>query len=132
MAASRALRGEQGAAAVEFALVLPLLMLLIFGIVDFGRMLNAQIVLTEAAREGARATSIVDQSEGEAKVDAVLDGLGPVSKSVNGCPTPPGPGDDAVVTLTHTFSFVTPIGFLTGIAGGPITLKGTGVMPCLR
>src|SRR6185312_11491700 len=47
---------ERGAAAVEFALVLPVLLMLIFGIIDFGRMLAAKIVITEAAREGARAT----------------------------------------------------------------------------
>ena len=42
----------------------PVLLLVIFGIIDFGRMLNAQITLTEAAREGARATSIVDAAAG--------------------------------------------------------------------
>ena len=57
-ARASALRDEQGAAAVEMALVLPLLLLLLFGIIDFGRVLNAQITLTEAAREGARAAAL--------------------------------------------------------------------------
>jgi len=43
---------DQGAAAVEFAIMLPLLLLLIFGIIDFGRALNAQVTITQAAREG--------------------------------------------------------------------------------
>ena len=51
----RALRSERGAAAVEMALMLPVLILLIGGIVDFGRAYYTQIMLTNAAREGARA-----------------------------------------------------------------------------
>jgi Flp pilus assembly protein TadG len=46
---------ERGAAAVEFALVLPLLLLVIGGVVDFGRALYTEIILTNAVREGARA-----------------------------------------------------------------------------
>lgn len=44
-----------GSAAVEFAFVLPILLLLIAGIVDFGRAMYTQSILTNAAREGARA-----------------------------------------------------------------------------
>jgi Flp pilus assembly protein TadG len=47
-------RREHGAAAVEFALLLPLLMLLLFGIVEFGLALHRQQVLATASREGAR------------------------------------------------------------------------------
>ena len=36
------------------ALVLPLLLFVLFGVIDFGRMLNTQITLTEAAREGGQ------------------------------------------------------------------------------
>ena len=53
-ASSRRGARDRGAAAVEFALLLPLLLLIVFGIIDFGRALNAQITLTQAAREGAR------------------------------------------------------------------------------
>jgi Flp pilus assembly protein TadG len=49
---------EQGSAAVEFALVLPLLVLLLFGIVQFSLMYNRQQALHAAAREGARVASI--------------------------------------------------------------------------
>ncbi len=46
---------EQGQAIVEFALVMPLLMLLLFGVVYFAMAFNLQMVLNTAAREGARA-----------------------------------------------------------------------------
>lgn len=49
---------EGGAALVEFAIVLPLLVMLVFGIIEFGRAYNAQISLTHAAREGAREYAI--------------------------------------------------------------------------
>ena len=49
---------QSGAAAVELALVLPILLVLVFGIVDFGRAYNAQISLTQAAREGARVRAL--------------------------------------------------------------------------
>jgi Flp pilus assembly pilin Flp len=47
-------RDEDGAAAVEFALLLPLLVLLLFGLIQFGIAFNTKIQATNAAREGAR------------------------------------------------------------------------------
>ena len=49
---------ERGAAAVEFALILPLLVMLVFGIIEFGRGYNAKIELTGAVREGARELAL--------------------------------------------------------------------------
>jgi len=54
----RARSGDDGAAAVEFALVVPLLLLVVFGIVAFGLLLFAQISATHAAREGARLAAV--------------------------------------------------------------------------
>ncbi|MFN7927169.1 MAG: TadE family protein [Blastocatellia bacterium] len=48
-------RGEQGQAIVEFALVMPVLILLLMGVVFFAMAFNLQMVLNAAAREGARA-----------------------------------------------------------------------------
>lgn len=48
-------RAQRGAAAVELALVLPVLLLVIGGVVDFGRALYTKVIITNAAREGARA-----------------------------------------------------------------------------
>jgi Flp pilus assembly pilin Flp len=47
-------RGEDGAAAVEFALLLPLLVVLLFGFIQFGMAFNTRIQATNAAREAAR------------------------------------------------------------------------------
>ena len=47
-------RGEKGAAAVEFAIVLPLLMLLLAGFIDFGWLFYWQHAVSNASRAGAR------------------------------------------------------------------------------
>ena len=54
-------RNDSGAAAVEFALILPVLILLIGGIVDFGRAMYTEVMLTNASREGAR-TAIINEA----------------------------------------------------------------------
>lgn len=51
-------KGDEGAAAVEFALVLPILVLLLFGIIQFGIVYDAQLTITHAAREGARMAAV--------------------------------------------------------------------------
>ena len=52
-------RRDRGAATVEFAFLLPVLVSMAFGIVDFSRMFNAEIQLSQAAREGVRLASLV-------------------------------------------------------------------------
>lgn len=52
------LRGESGAAVVEFALVLPLILILVFGIIDVGRLMFTANSLTSAVREGARFAAV--------------------------------------------------------------------------
>jgi len=47
-------RHDRGAAAVEFALVVPLLLMLVFGIIDYGRFFFDSVSLRQGAREGAR------------------------------------------------------------------------------
>jgi Flp pilus assembly protein TadG len=52
------LTGERGAAAVEFALIATVLVMLLFGILEYGRVFSELEVLESAAREGARAASV--------------------------------------------------------------------------
>ena len=120
-------RGEdQGSAAVEFALVLPVLVLILFGIIDFGRMLNARITLSEAAHEGARAAAILDdQGEAEAVIAAVMGSTPYTVVRIDVCNG--SFGGNATVTLTHAFGFTTP--FVGGDNG--LVLTSTAVVPCL-
>ena len=50
--------GETGQSLVEFAMVLPLLLVILFAIVDFGRIYQANVSLTNAVREGARLGAV--------------------------------------------------------------------------
>lgn len=49
--------GQSGIAAVELAILLPFLLILVFGIIDFGRLIQARLVLTNVSREGANLYS---------------------------------------------------------------------------
>src|SRR5262249_40588997 len=82
---SRHKAGDRGATAVEFALLFPLLMLIVFGIIDFGRVLNAQITLTQAAREGARLDAL-GMPNVVTRTQAAATGLSPVTVTVTACP----------------------------------------------
>lgn len=135
----RVLNGEadRGAAAIEFALLLPLMLLLVFGIIDFGRALNAQITLTQAAREGARLASfgqssaaVVTRTQGAATGFSLPAG----DISVTTCPQNAGPGTDGQVTISYPFSFATPVGAIASMFGhgvaSPLTLTAKAVVPC--
>ena len=61
---------EDGAAAVEMAIVLPILFLLVFGIIEFGFIFNRWISVTHASREGVRQLSLgVPEAEAEQKAE---------------------------------------------------------------
>lgn len=112
---------DRGAVIVEFALILPILMMLLVGIVEFGRAYNAQISLQAAAREGARALALGED------VESAVNGATPVDPDViqqgPACPTD-GSGS-ATVTLQESFEFSIPFVDL-----GTKELSATGVMRC--
>ena len=54
------IRNQKGAALVEFAIVLPLLLVLVFGMIEFSIMFYDKAVITNASREGARAGIVYD------------------------------------------------------------------------
>ncbi len=74
-------RSDDGASAVEFALVVPLLLLLLFGIISYGVMLSFRQTLSQAAAEGARAAAVTfvetdKQDAGYDAIDGALDSFG--------------------------------------------------------
>jgi Flp pilus assembly protein TadG len=68
-------QSERGAELIEFALILPLLLAMLAGIVDFGRMFQRMEVTTNAAREGARLASLpgYSQTDVQNRVRAYMD-----------------------------------------------------------
>lgn len=89
------LRGDEGANAVEFALIFPLLLVLVFGIFWGGIALNQKLTITQSAREGARMGATVPLPVGEELPDeswftAVADRI--VNSSSGELSTTSGPG----------------------------------------
>ena len=56
--ATRRPRNQSGAVAVEFALIMPILFMIVFGIIEFGFMLNRDMIVGNASRDGARVASL--------------------------------------------------------------------------
>lgn len=135
-------RSQAGAELVEFALVLPVLLLIFGGIVDFGMLLQRQQVVTNAAREGARLGVLpgYTTTDVQARVTAfVREGLNnstltPVTVPTVVTLTPgSGPAFQAMqvdVTLTSSYLILGPVVTLAGGSGGsfatiPITARST-------
>jgi hypothetical protein len=120
---------DSGTATVEFALVVPLLLLLVLGIIDFGRMASFHVRLSAAARAAAQAYAL--NEDAAAAADAVFLG-GPGAVTVDkhqGCPLSPLPGDTAQVTVSVDFKFITPLGAMIGKDGSE-TMTAEGAVPC--
>jgi len=100
-----------GAAVVEFAIVVPIFFLFIFGIVEYGRMVMVQQILTNASREGARI-AVLDGASSSSVTTAVTNYL--TGSSINGGTVtinPPNPssagfGQGVTVTVSVPFSQV--------------------------
>lgn len=132
---------ESGAVAVEFALLVPLLLLFVLGIVDFGRAWYFQIRLTQAAREGVRivALDITSPTPTARTLQAACgDSSDPSYAScaaqttvtvVTTCSSTPGPTDTGELTATMSYSFVPWFGNAISRATA-FSIQGKGVMRC--
>jgi Flp pilus assembly protein TadG len=128
------LRGEAGAAAVEMAQVLPILLVMLFGIVDFGLTMYTQEVLANASREGARqgirfVTPMLTDSDIVTITKDTLDkGYVDSSKAtVTVTNAGGGFGTDLTVNIQYLFDFLVVSAFVPGMPS-QITLQSTTVM----
>ncbi|MEN9752858.1 MAG: hypothetical protein RL670_549 [Actinomycetota bacterium] len=123
-------KAESGAAAVEFAIVVPLLLLLLFAIFDYGRFFLVQMALTSGAQEGVRA-SVLGQSASNS-FSAAVDGVSPsvIALAVLGQPETCSPSTlqyrDCLSTGTSTnvYCFQNPA---TGVTSVNLTLSFTWI-----
>ncbi|MFW5470911.1 TadE/TadG family type IV pilus assembly protein [Knoellia sp. CPCC 206435] len=135
-------RRERGAAAVEMAIVLPLLLLIMGGVVEFGRALFIQNMATNAAREGARMRALgYTTVQATERVNSAMIGMGVTTFTVTydgvagagagtvtpnaNCPTTPLITDRQRVTVNPNFAFIFPIPGVT-----PPTLSSQSEMRC--
>ena len=139
---ARRSRSERGAVLVEAAISLPLLLLVVLGIIDFGRLFQRYEVLTNAAREGARVAVLpggYSETDVQDRVRQYLAAGGldpalatPVVPPATPVPLPTGPCITlriVTVTYPHTYSFVGGIvEFFGGTAFGTTQLTATASM----
>lgn len=118
---------ETGQAAVELALILPLMVLIMLMIVDFGRVFTTYVALANAAREGARYCALhPGNTPGtQARVQGELDGRVVADTAGTVC-LPVAPGQPVTVTVRATFVPITPL--VTTLTGGPITVQAPATM----
>jgi Flp pilus assembly protein TadG len=132
-------RRETGAELVEFALVLPLLLLVIVGIFDFGFLFRDFEVITNAAREGARIGVLSGYSEADVQQRAAdymtaagLDvTLATTTMSVEALGVG-GSSTAQVVRVTvwypHNFTLLSPIAGLFGGSFGSVSFRAVSTM----
>ncbi|WP_373427948.1 TadE/TadG family type IV pilus assembly protein [Arthrobacter globiformis] len=127
---------ERGAVAVEFALLAPVLIMLLLGTMEFSRAYNVQTTLTNAAREGARAMAINNNET--VALTATTNAAGALNPKLSNsnltfafqtspqttpAPTSCTPGSQVTLTVTYSLSTI------TGIAG-PFAMTAKGTMLC--
>jgi Flp pilus assembly protein TadG len=115
---------NRGQSLIEFALVIPILLILMVGIMEFSRAWMTKNILTGAAREGARVAAV--GGNGVAAANLVLNSASITTASVN--VTPPGsPYGPVSVTVTYDFPVSVP-GFLPGWSAATIPLESRTTM----
>jgi Flp pilus assembly protein TadG len=118
------LRQDDGAAIVEFAIVITLLVMMVFGIVEFGRAYQANAELTHATREGVRELAISGDQAAAASITRTAAGTldqGSLEVTVNSCV----PGQMARVAARYPFRYEIPL-----FGSATLTLQSEAVMRC--
>jgi Flp pilus assembly protein TadG len=129
-AGARVHQRERGQSLVEFALVLPVFLILVLGILEFGIAMMDQIHVTNAANDGARAGSVWNGTDAQA-ISAAAASVGGVVSCPPGTPTASRAGLNPVqltVTVTCNYSPITPLGKLVSGLVLNSSLSGTAVM----
>lgn len=126
-------RDDRGAQAVEFAIIAPVLVLLVCALVSLGFLYMSQITLSQAAREGARAAAICGAPTQTCidKAKAVVMSHSPGITitagmiTVTTCPSASDTSSSARVTIQYQWNLGIP-----PFDSGGVTLHGTSTTPC--
>ncbi len=118
----------EGASAVELAIVLPVLLLLVCGIMDFGIIFSKLHDVNEAAREGARQTAVSQNlATAVSTTTTFIKDKYNNNYGVDIKPSPPVSGQDVTVTVTNSVTIITPI-ISVFFPSNPYTVTGKTVM----
>lgn len=122
------IKNRKGQAVVEFAMILPILLLILLGIIEFGRFYNAWLMVTNASREGARMASLGGSTlQVEERIDNVMASFETNRITVNIDPSGSrSRGDMVTVTVVYDIDPLTPM--FGAITGGTLHLNADTVM----
>lgn len=134
----RRMKNTQGAAAIEFAFVLPVLILLLFGIIEFSVLLYDKAMITNASREGARAGMVFSDPNPVTvpEIEGVVNNycannlitFGAAATPVTNVTYPTESFGDAIrVRVTYPYNFLVLPNFVAGLVGGS-TISAETVM----
>ena len=100
---------ERGQTTTEFAIVLPILCLLLFGVIQFGILFNNYVTLTDAVRAGARKAAVSRQIQGTTPQQACIDQIRASASDLNQSKLSPDCESDwqptSTVTVTATYPY---------------------------
>jgi hypothetical protein len=118
---------SRGQTLVEFALILPIIVILLFGIIDFGLMLNHRITLQHAVREGARYAAVHDgctdiQDRTKDRAGNAIPDRNTVSVSYEDNPAPAG----STVKVSAPFEWQFPLMTRFGVGSIDTSVSGSG------
>jgi Flp pilus assembly protein TadG len=130
---------ERGAELIEMVVVLPLLLLVLFGIIDFGFMFQRYVVLTNAAMEGARVGILPNYNTGDAETRAetyaetggIPAGTATAAAAIVTLNEPGGgtwPAMQVTVTHTYSYQYIGPILSIFGGSAGSVNLTANAIM----
>ncbi len=114
-------REDKGQSLVEFVLVLPIFLVLLFAIIDFGMGFHAWLTVTNSAREGARLGAVGGTQA--AIIQRVKDTAGSLDQAkltVNVTNAQGTPGSSVIVDVSYDYDLITPLGSVLGLIGGAI------------
>lgn len=105
------LKDDRGQALVELALIMPLLIMLLFGVIEFGRVFNAYLTVTSASREGARAATLgADNSTIQQKVKEATPHFDQSKLTVDIVPfSDRKRGDSVSITVNYSIKLYAPL-----------------------
>ena len=118
------LRNEKGQSLVEFAILLPFLLLLLMGILEFGIMLNSYLTINNAAREGARL-GIVAGSNIEIKelITNISPNLDTKNLTVNITPSEGSRKSGSTIAVEVIYNYQVTIPIISNIIHNVVVLK---------
>lgn len=129
MKSARSRYGKNGQSLVETALVLPVVILILSGIIDFGLLLNNYQVITNASREGARVAA-VGYTDSEI-VDVVRNAAGILDPGqllidIDPPESDREKGDEVTITIEYNYTLFTPI--ISAIVPNPVRIESKMTM----